>query len=354
MSGLYQRNVAVNGFPFLMRQTDGSALTGAAGAITGSYVIDDGTQATLSGTIAEKGNGQYTIDLTADEMNGALIGLLFTHASAVPEHIRIPTAGFGPATAGESTLSVTYSELLKELGWFWLGERSTFTAEETDIIDGVMISGLRQFYRAHQWRFLHNTLTVTTVSGTDDYDMADNFNGVWGPITYVNADDSPVIIEVVPETRILQYRQYETIESYYPRYAAFRPKSSDGSDGQRWEMMLWPSPDAAYTLQLECQVNPSKLTAAKPYPLGGMLHSETILNSCMSVMEKRCHREQTYWRDAYMEALAQSIERDGDQAVPDSYGLNLDAGTRSRSAYDLLHMFHGSAVLTYDGTDYSS
>ena len=90
----YVRNEAVTGFTFLLtNKSTGAALTGAASGVSGYYTIDGGTQAALSGTITEEGNGEYSINLTAAQMNGAIIGLLFTHANAVPQHFTIRTIG---------------------------------------------------------------------------------------------------------------------------------------------------------------------------------------------------------------------------------------------------------------------
>ena len=60
------RAEAVTGFTFgLVAKTTGAALTGAASGI-GKYITKDGgTQASIAGSIAEGGNGQYSVDLTS-------------------------------------------------------------------------------------------------------------------------------------------------------------------------------------------------------------------------------------------------------------------------------------------------
>ncbi len=83
----------------MVNKDTGAALTGVAGAINKYETIDGGTQASLSGTIAEEGNGQYSLDLTAAEMNGTVIGLLFTHSSAIPVQFTIKTTGGSTASS---------------------------------------------------------------------------------------------------------------------------------------------------------------------------------------------------------------------------------------------------------------
>lgn len=87
---LFKKNTAVTGFPFgLVSATDGSAIT--TGTVTGYVTLDGGTQATIAGSATHEGNGQWSINLTAGEMNGDVVGLLFTHASAIPVHYTIKT-----------------------------------------------------------------------------------------------------------------------------------------------------------------------------------------------------------------------------------------------------------------------
>jgi len=87
---MFKKNAAVVGFPFgLISKTDGSAIT--TGTATGYVVKDGGVQATIAGTITHEGNGQWSVDLTAGEMNGDVVGLIFTHASAIPAHFTIRT-----------------------------------------------------------------------------------------------------------------------------------------------------------------------------------------------------------------------------------------------------------------------
>ena len=87
---MFKKNTAVTGFAFaLVSATDGSAIT--SGTVTGYYTLDGGTQGTIAGTAVHEGNGQWSINLLAAEMNGDIVGLLFTHASAVNAHFTIKT-----------------------------------------------------------------------------------------------------------------------------------------------------------------------------------------------------------------------------------------------------------------------
>jgi len=60
------RAEAVTGFTFgLVAKTTSAALTGAASGVGKFITKDGGTQASIAGSIAEEGNGQYSVDMTS-------------------------------------------------------------------------------------------------------------------------------------------------------------------------------------------------------------------------------------------------------------------------------------------------
>jgi len=88
---VFKKNTAVTGFTFgLVSSTDGSDIT--TGTPVGYYTLDGGTQTAIGDvTPVHEGNGQWSFDLTAGEMNGDVVGLTFTHASAITAHFTIKT-----------------------------------------------------------------------------------------------------------------------------------------------------------------------------------------------------------------------------------------------------------------------
>ncbi len=86
---MFKKNTAVTGFPFGLVNSSGSAIT--SGTVTGYYTLDGGTQGTITGTPVHEGNGQWTVNLLPAEMNGDVVGLVFTHASAVNAYFTIKT-----------------------------------------------------------------------------------------------------------------------------------------------------------------------------------------------------------------------------------------------------------------------
>lgn len=91
---MFTKNTAITGFTFgLIHKVTGEAVT--AGTATGYITINGGTQAELTNTPVHEGNGQWSVNLTAAETNGEIIGLAFTHSSAVPCYFTIKTTSGG-------------------------------------------------------------------------------------------------------------------------------------------------------------------------------------------------------------------------------------------------------------------
>lgn len=359
------RAEAVTGFTFgLVNKTTGAALTGAASGI-GKYITKDGgTQASIAGSIAEEGNGQYSVNLTAAEMTAAIVGLLFTHSSAVPVQFTIRTVGSPADTSTESTLSMDRDDLRKEVGWFWLGERTAanWSSDEGTQIDDIIASGLRSFYHppptqntplGYKWSFMEPTTTKVLVAGTADYTLSANFGGLIGTMTYSVDDNRWFPIEITGEHRIrtLRQRDYSSLRSD-PKLAAVRPISSDGSNGQRFQLMLYPSPDKAYTLSYRYHALPQNLTAAKPNPLGGEAHSETILESCLAVAEARMDDNAGIHAAAYQQRLAASIAYDTMMNTPERMGYNGDSSDGGIWSEQANRYLNGD-VVTYNGASFT-
>tara|TARA_B100000519_G_C14254494_1_gene444301 strand:- start:1427 stop:2530 length:1104 start_codon:yes stop_codon:yes gene_type:complete len=358
----FVRNNAVTGFTFgLVNKSTGAALTGVASAI-GKYITKDGgTQASIAGSVAEEGNGQYSIDLSKTEMNASVVGLLFTHTDAIPVQFTIKTLGSPADTSTESTLSLSYADIRKELGWFMFGERtsSNWSSDEGAQIDDIVKSGLRNFYhppptnnspRGYKWSFLEPTTTLSTVAGTSDYTLSADFGGLVGPMTYSTDDSRWFPIEMTGEHRIrvLRQRDYATLKSD-PRLAAIRPINSDGSNGQRFQIMLYPTPDKAYTLSYRYHALPGKIDSTYPYPKGGEAHAETILESCLAVAEARMDNNAGIHAAAFQNRLNASISYDKMMHTPDYQGYNGD-GSQGSNYSEQTNRYMNGDILKYNGS----
>jgi len=85
----FEKGKAVVGFPFQMIDTSGADVT--TGTVNGFITKEGGTQESLSMVPVHEGNGQWSVNLSAAEMNADILGLVFTHTSAVTQQFTIKT-----------------------------------------------------------------------------------------------------------------------------------------------------------------------------------------------------------------------------------------------------------------------
>lgn len=155
-----------------------------------------------------------------------------------------------------------------------------------------------------------------------DYQLPDDFGAVQGVVTYAASTSWKPILKT-SASRIRELRQTHDLTGR-PELYAVRPLSSDGTQGQRSEMIFWPDSDSTYTVSFEYNAYPWMLSDAKPYPLGGMVHAETILQSCLAILERRLEDAKGVEWNTFMEQLAASIQFDQDQMTAEHLGYNKD------------------------------
>ena len=242
----------------------------------------------------------------------------------------------------ESTLSVTYADLQREVIYFigWGTSVSGLTSDQLAMVNGCVNEGLRQFYapprlpgqaKAHRWSFLRPVKKIKTVANIGNYDLPDMFAAMDGPLTYTSHHGWRAPIKIVGESQI---RSMQNIFRYgQPAFAAIRPKENlgTGTTGQRFELILYPTPNAEHELEFRCRINPEAMSTFNPantYPPGGSVHGSTIVASCLAATEEKNNGGKGPKWERFIERLVASIDADLEQA-PDSLGINRDVSARS-------------------------
>jgi hypothetical protein len=86
----FYKNEPVTGFPFgLVHKETGAVIT--TGTVTIYITLDGGVQFQASYTPIHEGNGQWSANFTANEMNADMVGIMVTHTNAIPQHFSIRT-----------------------------------------------------------------------------------------------------------------------------------------------------------------------------------------------------------------------------------------------------------------------
>jgi hypothetical protein len=189
-------------------------------------------------------------------------------------------------------LQITYAELRREIGRFLGYDRNPDnwdSTASTDVAD-ILRSGMRVFYfpfageQHYTWSFLRKVGTVSTEAGTYAYQLSSDFEGVLEGFTYgANAAKRWVQRANEFELRALLGMEYK---SGAPEYCALRAVQPSAVSTTRWEAMLYPVPDAAYTLSYRYAICPDELSATNEYHLGGAAHSECVLEACLAAAER--------------------------------------------------------------------
>ncbi len=268
----------------------------------------------------------------------------------------------------ESTLSLTLTDLLQDIGFFLGYGRGTGTIfdpvwthqQETNI--GVcMKSGLRQFYfpkplegeaASYDWSFLRPVASLPFIQSAQTVPLPDDFGGLDGQITIAATTTAlmPWPLTVVGEGMLRQYYAVSPSRTGRPLAVALSPIKSAGP--QRWQLNVYPAADQDYTLQVAYYLNPDSLTQGAPYPLGGLQHAETIREACLAAAETFMDDASTVHRMMFQERLAASVNSDR-KTKPQTLGYNRDRSDLAavNLGRDGTHWL-GYGGITFNGTQY--
>ena len=202
-----------------------------------------------------------------------------------------------------------------------------------------------------------------------EYDLAADFGGIRGQITFDDSDGF-VPLRVVNDSIIRNLRATGGYLKEQASYAAIVPKAVDGdtTSQQVYTLEIWPFPDKVY----ELHYNYSVLTdsgmedavvgdgnQADPvdgnYPVGGMIHGETIMSSCLAICEQMVDEFNNPGKlqAKYIERLASSISYDRRNMLPSYFGYNADNSDR-RTIYPSRRRIQTSTYTDGSGTVFPS
>jgi len=251
----------------------------------------------------------------------------------------------------ESTLSLTYDTIKVALGQY-LGYGRTsgnWSTDQSNQMDDIIQRGLRQFYfpkSGHIWSFLKPTTTLALASADWQYDMPDDFGGLASPFSF-SSDEGYYQIQQVPESKILGLRQRYNSQTGRPYMCAIRQLTTypNATEGSRYEVIFYPTPDAVYTLYYSYHILMNKLvTTTNPNFYGGMVHSEAVLESCLAVAEVDVNDTLGIHNQKFNELLETSMQSDMQRFNPVSLGYNGDNGEISVAN-------RRTTSLTYEGSE---
>jgi hypothetical protein len=200
--------------------------------------------------------------------------------------------------------------------------------------------------------------TVDAVAGSSytlqqvDYTLPDLFGGFQGDL-YLNQTNTSLgyILERSSKEELLQFQKSGIADfaSQPARYAVFA-KDQTGAADQKWQITVWPFPDAVYTITGFYVWNPYQLTSALPYPMGGLPLSECLREAVLAAAEVEFKGEAGIHNQLFRAKLQAAVSYDRRVSNPGLLGQNLDNSSNrakwSRLGPRVMHV--GLGDITYN------
>lgn len=233
--------------------------------------------------------------------------------------------------------------------------KDKLTDEQKSEVDSYVQDGVRQFYypqmvsgidAAHQWSFLRQEGSLQTSAGVMSVKMPDGFIRIIGNLCFPSTVHRPPIA-IVPEFKVRESIARDSKHGI-PRVCAIRHRNDYGDAGQLCEALLFPIPDAAYSLTFCFEGDGGKLSSdLRPYPLGGSRFANVIMESCLSVAEQKANDEVGIHSKHFQELLASAVTQDC-AFGPANYGP-MDTGSPELEGFGRRRHYPGSLTITHNG-----
>jgi hypothetical protein len=201
-----------------------------------------------------------------------------------------------------------------------------------------------------------------TVHYNGTYALPATFAGIEGTIAYdsffgTDPQRSDMTIEVTDITRLRDKFQYLDDRDDKPLAAAIYTTGAgdtSSTSGTGYRMQIYPIPDAAYRLRYQMVNEPDLLNEDTEVPLGGSLHAETILASCLSIAEQVIFPNSPHrYREAFIARLRASVELDRSAYTTENLGYNGDPSDHKFTDANFKRILRRPDVsVTVNGTQY--
>lgn len=203
--------------------------------------------------------------------------------------------------------------------------------KETQEVELAVQTGQRKFYAplplpgekaGHEWSFLRPLLPIRLVAGQYQYDLPQDFAGMLGPIVF--EPESDVLyppLRLVGEWQLRQKLQLD-YSSTRPTLAAIATKPPDLIGGG-YVLLVWPSPDDTYILNVRYQSNPEAVADETQLPHGGQAHAQTIIEAVLAACEEQIGKLGVHSK-LFLERMLTSVGHDRKLITPDTLGMNID------------------------------
>jgi len=113
-----------------------------------------------------------------------------------------------------------------------------------------------------------------------------------------------------------------------PVFYSVRTTRFDPTVGSRRVLVLYPTPDQAYTLRVPMYLRPVLIDSVNLYAIGGEVLSQVMLESCLAAAEHNFEERDHVHEKQYLQLIGAAILSDQERSSPTSLGP--DIGDRGR------------------------
>lgn len=115
-----------------------------------------------------------------------------------------------------------------------------------------------------------------------------------------------------------------------PAFYSVRTERFDPAVGSRKALAFYPPPDAAYVLRVPMILRPVEIDESNPYPIGGEMLSQVILEACLAAAEHNYEEREHVHEKRYQELIALAIRKDYERSSATSLGPDAPRGENSK------------------------
>lgn len=201
-----------------------------------------------------------------------------------------------------------------------------------------------------------------TIYYNGSYALPASFAGIDGPLTYdtlfgSDPNRADQTIEVTSEAKLRDMSQYLEDRDDKPKAAAIVQTGATGTAGTSHRIQFFPIPDAEFRLDYTQTNEPVHISGSESAePLGGALHGETIMASCLAIAEQFFIPNSPHgYQDSYRRRLAASVELDRQSVRSEVLGYNSDpssVGSLNRFQHPRLSRYIQDNSVTINGIQY--
>lgn len=214
-------------------------------------------------------------------------------------------------------LTLNYVSLYNRVSHF-LGltpEGTAPTGTDLTLCKDLTDRGLRQFMypidmkygMPHQWSFLSQYWSFSTVGGKWKYELPIDFSDLLEDFSYDTSEALPALKKYSAQ-QIKRLRSMSD-SSGWPEFYAIVPARYDIELGTTYELWLYPTPSQAYILSTFYRIDPVKLSATTDLVIGGISACEAILESCLAVAETQEEDNKSTHHQQEAQRLIQTLIR---------------------------------------------